>query len=273
MEWYDKFEIIDTHCHIFPQKIAAKASQSIGEFYNINMTYEGSYEGILNSNDVKASKYLVCSSATTYEQVGSINDFLAAVCRENPEFIGFGALHPDMSNIKDEIKRMQEIGIKGIKLHPDFMKFYLDEPKAYKMFEAIGDKMPILIHTGDNRYEYSKPKRMARVLHDIQELTVIGAHFGGYRCWDEVVQVYDGLSNIYFDTSSSLFRLDIDAAKALINHFGIERFFFGTDYPMWTRRGELENLKRLELCDSDYRKLLADNFKAFFKKTCRDELL
>lgn len=120
--------------------------------------------------------YLVCSTATTSHQVESINDFIAEECGKHPEFYGFGTLHPDYADLEGETNRIIRLGLHGIKLHPDFQRFDIDSPGAYKIYEQIAGRLPVLIHMGDDRYAYSKPERLARVMQDFPTLRVMASH-------------------------------------------------------------------------------------------------
>lgn len=163
-------------------------------------------------------------------QVPSINNFIHASCADNPNLVGFGSLHPDYEGYAQELDRMVEIGLRGVKLHPDFQKFAIDDPKVYPIYDSIrAHGLPILMHMGDDRYDYSHPKRLARMLEDFPGLVVIAAHFGGYQSWDEVPRYLAGRPDLYFDTSSSLAFISRDQARSLIELIGEDRFFFGTD--------------------------------------------
>jgi hypothetical protein len=131
---YKDFEIYDAHSHIFPAKIARKATTVIGDFYKLPMYSEGSSEKLLKSGmEIGVKKYLVCSTATVPQQTESINSFIKAECDAHPEFFGFGTLHPDMDNIEAEVDRIISFGLHGIKIHPDFQKFDIDASEAYKI--------------------------------------------------------------------------------------------------------------------------------------------
>lgn len=253
-------KIIDAHAHIFPTKIATKAVKSIGNFYGIDMDYGGTSEELLKSGQaINVTKYLVCSTATKPEQVIPINDFIYDECQKHDKFIGFATLHPDMENMEQEIERILKRGFKGIKLHPDFQKFNIDDKKAMELYRLVEGKLAILFHTGDDRYEYSKPIRLARVCDKYPDLKCIAAHFGGFRCWDEAYEAY-GSKNIFMDTSSSLFQMSKEQALKFIDKFGVEQFFFGTDFPMWKHDVELNRLKTLGLDKESFKKILYDNF-------------
>ena len=161
-------KIYDFHAHIYPEKIVAKATDAIGVFYDIDMQHVGTGNELVEAGKKAGiEKFVVCSAATTPAQVQIINNFIAAECEKHPEFIGFGTLHPDFEDCEAEIRRMKEMGLTGVKLHPDFQKFYIDDPEALPMFKAIRDNdMWLIVHLGDDRFEYSQPERMAKVLLD-----------------------------------------------------------------------------------------------------------
>ena len=106
---------------------------------------------------------MVHSVATTAKQVDSINAFLAEQVQSNPSrLIGFAALHPESNRIPQQVEEALQMGLTGVKLHPDFQEFHIDDEKAFPIYEAIEGRMPLLVHTGDSRTEYSKPWRLAK---------------------------------------------------------------------------------------------------------------
>lgn len=261
-------EIIDAHAHIYPEKIAEKATKTIGEFYDIEMEMpKGTPDGLIKEGEKAGiTRYLVHSVATTPHQVRSINSFILGEVCSHPEFIGFITLHQDLTEdeIGAEIDLALENGMKGIKLHPDFQKFNVDSEAAEKIYRAAEGKLPILLHMGDDRYDYSKPERLVRMARKYPDLTFIAAHFGGYRCWDDA-PIYKGLPNVYFDTSSSLMFISPERARELIDILGADRFFFGTDFPMWDAEGELERFLKIPLSDSEREAIFSLNLKRVLK--------
>lgn len=263
----NNFEIIDAHAHIYPEKIAEKASKSIGDFYSINMDHHGaSSELIEEGKSAGISRFLVHSVATTPRQAHSINLYLLEELKRHKEFIGFITLHPDQTieELRQEIDFGIENGFKGIKLHPDFQKFFVCGGRAEKIYQANDGRLPILLHAGDCRYGYSKPERVALALKMHPKQKMICAHFGGWSEWRDL-SCYDGLDNAYFDTSSSLYAITKERAVSVIRRFGAEKFFFGTDYPMWDATEELERFFALDLTDDERRKILSQNLKDFLK--------
>ncbi len=266
MQSYKDYEICDAHTHIFPAKVAEKASIAIGDFYDTKMCYPGDTENLLNSGkQINVTKYLVCSTATVPEQVSKINQFIIGECQAHSELVGFGTLHPDNPNFDEEIQVILNGGLKGVKLHPDFQNFAIDDEKAFPIYEKCQGKLPVLIHMGDNRYDGSRPFRLANIMSEFPKLEVFAAHFGGYRRWDESIATLMDFENIYFDTSSTLGFVDLNYAKEIASHFDKDKLMFGTDFPMWDHKEELERFFALGFSEQDNRKILSDNFKRILK--------
>lgn len=261
-------EIIDAHAHIYPSKIAQKATDTIGAFYDIKMEMPaGTADKLIEDGSrVGISRYVVHSVATTAHQVRSINEFINSEKQAHPEFIGFITLHQDLTEeeVNNEIDWAIKNGFKGIKLHPDFQKFNIDDENAEKFYRLASNKLPILLHMGDDRYEYSKPYKLVKMAKKYPNTNFIAAHFGGYRCWDDAV-LYKGLNNVYFDTCSSLPFITAKKAKEIIDMLGVNKFFFATDFPMWDAKNEIERFNKLPLTDKEREMIFSANIKRLLK--------
>jgi predicted TIM-barrel fold metal-dependent hydrolase len=258
--------IIDFHTHIYPEKIAAKAVASIGEFYHIAMQQDGTVESLLESGRRGGiGHFVVFSAAAVPGQVQSINKYIASTCREHPEFTGFGTLHPDMGNPLDEIERLIALGLRGIKFHPDMQRFDIDDERMMDIYAAAEGRLTIVFHTGDYRHSYSHPSRLARVLDNFPKLCAVAAHFGGWSIVD-IAYDYFHKRHCYFDVSSSLSFIGHRRAAELIHSYGAERFLFGSDYPMWDPAVCLEEFMALNLTDSEREMILWKNAQTILNK-------
>jgi len=258
--------IIDTHAHIYPDAIALRAAKSIGDFYEIDMGLDGTLGALLREGQAAGiTKFLVHSVAVTWERSHNINDFIHASVQAHPDLlVGFGSIHPDHPEMEKELDRMMELGLKGVKLHPDFQHFCLDDPGAVCLFEAMAERgLPLLVHTGDTRYPYSDPERMARALDKVPSLKAICAHLGGWSVWDQAWKLLAGRGNVWVDCSSSLYAMDPQVAVKVIHRYGADRVFFGTDYPMWKPDEELKRFHRLSLTSEEEEMILHKNFERF----------
>ena len=260
----NKFPIIDCHCHIYPEKIAAKAVVGIGEFYHLQMNYDGRLQTLLSESEKNGITHnIIFSVATKPSQVRSINAFIADMVAQNPErFIGLGTLHPDSEDIEGDIKDLLALGLKGVKLHPDIQGIAVNDSRCEKIYRLCEGVLPILIHAGDKRYDFSNPNRIKPILERFPNLTVIAAHFAGYSVWEEAKKELAGYPNLYVDCSSSLAMLTVEEANALVRAYGVDKVLFATDFPMWTMSKEMERFNALTLSEEEREQI-------FYKNACR----
>lgn len=260
--------IIDAHAHIFPDKIAEKATAGISGFYDgIPVQCAATVSELLkNGTEAGVDRFIVQSVATVPEQVTSINDFISKSVREHPDrLIGFGALHPDFPDINSETDRIISLGLRGIKLHSDFQDFNIDDKRAFPIYEAAQGRLPVLFHVGDPRGDRSSPERLIRVAELFPRLAIIAAHLGGWTVWDDGAELFARFrekhpkSVIYADCSSSLYALTPEHAAELIRKIGAERVMWGTDFPMWNAKEELERFRGLPLTPREREMILSEN--------------
>lgn len=257
-------KVIDVHAHVFPKQVAQKAVDHLSTYYSYKMHGNGTFEDLLNSaKDAGVEKLVVHSTATKAAQVEHINDFTSGFINEN--IVGFGSLHKDYENYEKEIERIISLGLKGIKLHPDFQLFDIDDEKMFPIYECLEGRLPILFHVGDNKSPHSHPKKLARVMELFPKLTVIGAHLGGYSQWEEAEEYLIG-KNLYIDTSSVFRVLSEKEVTRLINKHDINKVLFGTDYPLERHDYPLKHILNLELSDDKKEKIFYDNaYNLLFK--------
>ena len=255
--------IIDVHSHVFPDSIAGKATESVSAFYELIRFPDrpGTVDELLRAQ-TEAGISLSCihSVAVTPHTIASINRFISASVQAHPDRLcGFAAIHPDAPDLPGLVEEVRDAGLKGFKIHPDMQRFALDDPKAMDMFAAIEGKLPIIIHTGDKRFEYSRPWQMKKVLEAFPKLVCICAHLGGWSEWAEASKILSAYENAYVDTSSSLYALGKEEATAIIRRYSRERVLFGTDFPMWNPAEEMERFLSLGLTDDEKEKILRKN--------------
>jgi len=242
---------IDFHTHVYPAPIARKAADNVRQFYNGlgNPAIDGSVETLLDRGTAAGEgKFVILPVAVQPSRTRSINDFILSQVKEQPRFYGYGTIHAAMENITGEIRYIMENGLRGLKMHPDYQLFPIDDPRLFPVYDMIGDKLPIVFHMGDARYDYSHPKRLKKVLELFPKLQVIAAHFGGYTMYDIAAEELKG-KDCFFDVSSSLMFMEEGVAESYINRHGAERFVYGSDFPMWDPAEEMERFLRLKLTD------------------------
>lgn len=243
---------IDFHCHVYPDAIATKAADNVRQFYNGlgDPSIDGSVQTLLDRGTrAGVEKFVVLPVAVRPSRTRHINDFILQQVAGQERFYGFGTVHAGMENITGEVQYIMDKGLRGLKMHPDYQLFAIDDPRLFPVYEMIGEKLPVIFHMGDQRYDYSHPKRLRKVLELFPRLRVIAAHFGGYTMHREASELLHD-KNCFFDVSSSLMFMEEGVAESYINSYGAERFVYGSDFPMWDPVTEMERFQRLKLTDA-----------------------
>lgn len=245
-------KIIDIHTHVYPEKIAPAAVHTVLEFYQLEgSAMDGTADMLLRrGGEAGISRFALMPVANRAAQVSSINNFICRQVAEHPEFVGFGAIHADLEDIGAEVDAIESMGMKGIKIHPDFQKFPIDDPRLYPMYEAVQGRLPVLIHMGDPRYDFSHPVRLRRVLDNFPKLEAIAAHFGGHTMQETACELLKDTDCI-FDISSTMMFLPESQVKRYISVYGAERLAFGTDYPLWDPVAEVERFLALDITPAE----------------------
>lgn len=265
-------QIIDSHCHVYPHKIAHKAAEATGRFYGIPPRFFGTLEELEESRRAAGITHSIINSvATTPQQVSGINRFIArTVAESGGTMTGLGTLHPDSEDPERDVEELLALGLKGIKLHPDIQSFAINDPPVLRLFEIVGERLPFLLHLGDRRYDFSNPNRIKTVLRDFPRLRFVGAHFAGWSLWEEATKELCGFDNLTVDASSSLYALSVEKAMELIYAFGTERVFFGSDFPLMSPPEEMLRFRRLPLTQKEQERILWKNAAAFYNIEKRD---
>lgn len=255
--------IIDIHTHVFPDAIAKKATASISGFYDLIRfpDRDGTVNELLQAQkEAGISLSCIHSVAVTPHSIPSINRFIKDSVEAHPDRLrGFAAIHPEAENLPELVDEVCAAGLSGFKIHPDMQKFALDGPKAMEMFAVLEGRLPVIIHTGDNRFEFSRPRQMKKVLETFPKMICVCAHLGGWSEWTEAAETLSVYENAYVDTSSSLYALDREEATRVIRCYSRDRVLFGTDFPMWNPSEELQRFLALGLNEDEQEKILRKN--------------
>jgi predicted TIM-barrel fold metal-dependent hydrolase len=260
--------ILDCHVHIFPDRIAAKAVQSIGRYYDLPMAGTGLLADMLAARQAAGITHCVLfATATRPDQVLSINRFMADCCSNRPGLTALGTVHPGMheKDADEALDQLEALGLSGIKLHPDFQNVAADDPFVIRMARRLRPGQVLLLHAGDPNSDLSHPARIRRLAEACSGTAIVAAHLGGYSLWRQAVRLLAGCPNVWVDTSSSLPFLEADEAADIMRDFGLKRVLFGTDYPMWSPNGEIRRLNSLPLAETEKQAVLWSNGARLFQ--------
>ena len=74
----NNYFVIDSHCHIYPDKIAVAATGHTDKFYDVTAKHDGRVSTLFGLKEKSGvDHFIVQSVATTPKQVRSINEFIA----------------------------------------------------------------------------------------------------------------------------------------------------------------------------------------------------
>lgn len=254
--------IIDFHTHIFPDKVAGKAIKVLSTTSGFLPEFSGTLDGLKASmKDAGVEKSVVLNIATNAHQQKSVNDFAISLLNDE-SIIPFGSVYPDAEDALSELERIKEAGIKGIKLHPEYQGFYVDDEKMkpiYKKASELG--LIVVFHAGfDYGYPppyHCMPDNLIKALKWL-DTPVVAAHFGGQDCSSEVLEKLCGL-DLYFDISFGYGNISKPTAINIINKHGADKILFGSDSPWHNPSWESHMLENFGLSQENKEKIYSLN--------------
>ncbi|MBP7829062.1 MAG: amidohydrolase family protein [Kiritimatiellae bacterium] len=254
--------IIDVHTHVFPDDLAARALKHLAGNSGEQAFTDGTAGGLQASMRRHGIALSVTQPVSTRPaQTPTINAYVMAL--RQPDLIHFGTLHPDYENPGAEIERLARGGIKGIKFHPDYQNFFVDEERMFPVYEKMARAGLIaFFHAGVDiglpPPVHCPPDRLARVLDRVPDLTVVAAHFGGFKMWDEVDRHLVG-RNLWLESSFTLAWFPAAEFVRMARRHGIGRVMFGTDSPWADPGAEIALMEKTGLDEAELAAVFHDN--------------
>lgn len=243
---------IDIHTHVYPPRIAPQVLAQIKAELGFPAVLSGVADDLLRHLDENGfDAAVVLGVAPAPRLVERTNEWLRDLAAEHPRLIPFGSIHPDYPQPEAEVARLCQWGFKGLKVHPLIQQVEPDDPRWYRIYEALPPGFVVLFHAGYGTAEghnRSTPQQMAKVHRDFPHLRMIIAHWGGLDQQDAVWEHLVG-QDVYFDTSCppGLSQFAPEYLTRFIQAHGAERILFGTDSPFGHIAREAEVIAGLPL--------------------------
>ncbi len=254
--------IFDIHTHIFPDSIAERTVEKVAAASGITPSYNGTRCGLLESMAAAGiDAALNCPIATDPKQVDSIISW-ASKNNQWPVF-SLGSVHPDTENPEIALREVKAAGLAGIKLHPEYQEFTLEDPRLVPIWELCQEmRLLIMLHAGAD-VAFSPPYRSApRAILDLLNkypgLRLIAAHGGSWNMWDEVIDVLAG-APVWIDTSFVFGLMEDEKFMRLLSQHGDDKVLFGTDAPWRSQVEDARHFDQLPLTPEQRRAVLWDN--------------
>ena len=249
--------IIDFHTHSFAPKVAERAVSAIEKSSGYTPYTRGLVDQLENRMDEwGVDRACVLPIATKPTQQRVINDWAAELKNSSSRMIPFGTVHPEADDLGDELQRIKELGLYGVKLHPDYQRFMADDPVLDEMYGLIEETgLPVILHAGWDCYSpnliHCSPERARKLKLRHPKLKLVLAHLGGNDQWEQVRDLLAGLDGeLYFDTSFTAKCPDALMTEIIKKH-GSDRILFGSDCPWESAAKMAEKLLRLDITDND----------------------
>jgi len=258
---------IDFHTHIFPEKIAAPTIAHLAAACGIPASTDGTASGLLrsmNTNGIDMS--VVLPVVTKPSQFDSINRFAAAINAQYDNIISFGGIHPDNDDIDVRLDTIVSLGLKGIKLHPDYQGVYIDDERYIRILQGAVDRgLYVSIHAGIDAGlpdpVHCPPERTAKALdalHLPKTPFIILAHGGGWGQWGDVERYLVGRP-VYFDLGVTLEYIFEEQIVRIIRSHGCDKVLFASDSP-WSDQGVTKaRFEALPLTDEERETIACKN--------------
>lgn len=200
------------------------------------------------------------------------NERVSDICRQYPDvFVGFGSVDPLRSDALKRLRKLPELGLHGLKLHPSLQGFDPADPSLDEFFfEADRLSLPLLVHTGTSgvgarqpggqglRIDVAHPLRWDRLAAAYPHLNILLAHIGWPWHLDALAMALHK-SNVYLDISGWKYRyLPPEVLREMRTRLQ-DQVLFGTDFPMFEVAAQLDEFAQLNLPEPISEKIMRTN--------------
>lgn len=254
--------IIDFHTHMFPDKIAGKTIDFLAEVCQIKPSTDGTCHGLLKSTEAAGITHSIALPAMTKpSQFDSINAFAAE--HQQGCVISFGGIHPASDHYKEELLKIKELGMKGIKLHPDYQDMYFNDIRYKRLIDYASELgLVVVVHAGvDPKCPddvHCTPSMAAELIDEVHPKKLVLAHLGGNELWDDVEKYLVG-KDVYLDTAVVLDVIDKEQFLRIIRNHGTDKVLFGTDSPWRDQSDFVELLRSFPLTEEEQDQIFYKN--------------
>jgi hypothetical protein len=261
--------IIDFHTHAFPDALAERAmAHLLAETDQVTAFLDGRLSSLLGSMDAAGiATSVLCSIATKPSQFEPIFQWSKAIGSDR--IVPLASVHPQDPAGPQRVRDIAAAGLKGIKMHPYYQDFDMDDPLLDPLYAAIEEEGLLLtMHTGfDFAFEWvdrAGPKRISDVLERFPGLKLVTTHLGSWQQWDAVERYLIG-KPIYMETSFSVQYLPPEQLRRMLLAHPPEYLLFGSDSPWTDQVAQIEALSALGLGEALEKKIFFENAQTLLR--------
>ena len=234
--------VIDFHTHIFPEAISHRTIATLEKVSGIEAATNGTLDALLQSMEkTGVDMSVILPVVTKPSQFESVNLFAKSVNEQyGDKLLSFGGIHPDCEDYKGKLRYIKELGLRGIKLHPDYQGVMIDDVRYMNIIEYASELgLIVSTHAGLDNVSpdlvHCPPDRMRKVIDVVKPEKLVVAHYGGWKRWEEVYE-YLADADVYFDTAVTLDYIEQDMFLKIWEKHDKKKVLFATDSP-WSDPG------------------------------------
>lgn len=245
--------IIDFHTHVFPDKIAKSTIDALSASSRVAPSTDGTVSGLVSA--MEKANVDICVTLpvlTKASQFDSVTKFVVSVNErfknEKRKIVSFAGIHPACEDIDGKLAYLKSLGIKGVKIHPDYQNTYIND-KGYVEILKCAKKYDLIVvtHSGvDEGYRGEPvkcpPDLVLEVIKEVNHDKFVLAHYGAHKQWKEVLDKLAG-ENVYFDTAFTLHEIDEKLFKKILLKHGEDKVLFATDCPWRDIKEDVDTIK------------------------------
>ena len=263
--------IIDFHTHVFPDRIAPNTIKLLSKNGGIPPFSDGTVNGLIQKmKDAGTDVSVTLPVMTSPTQFDSINNFAKeineAFADRSPRLISFAGIHPDCDDIAGKMRYIRNLGLLGVKIHPDYQDCFISDERYVKIIECAKENdLIVLTHTGYDFLYSDRPMRcppelILELVHRIPYDKLVLAHLGANCMVEKACDMLAG-EDVYLDTGFVITDVKEALFKKLVSKHGEDKILFATDSP-WADTSECVNaLKSFNLSGEVEEKILWKNAK------------
>lgn len=196
----------------------------------------------------------------------SSNNRIAEAVREYPDrLIGFARVNPHRGRkAVQELKRsIEELGLKGVKLHPTMEIFPANSRIVHPIMRAATElEIPVIFHSGTP--PYALPSQIADIAVGFPRIPVMMAHMGKTLAVEAIASAKRS-NNLFLETSGASSRIGL--LEGAVNTLGADRIVFGSDWPCCHPAPEKMKIEVLEISKKEKQAIFSGNIMRILSKS------
>ena len=265
------YRVLANHAHVFPPSI----------------NQAGTIDRLLQMLDRTGIDEAVCFAPFPHQTDGSGikgNEWLAGELRKRDRLHGFGTIDFRRSDLKEQVKQARELGLRGLKLHPNAQEFDLLAPEALAVYAAAeANGLFITFHSGVHHFplKHYNVRNFDEIAWKFPDLRFSLEHVGGYSFFNEALavivnnipfpprpgrrcMVYAGLTSVFTPKYLRFWYMPRERLEELLLQAGVAQLIFGLDFPYnheaQTELG-LNTIRGLGLSETEESMILGGNLR------------